>query len=265
MYINETINEINMDKALIEKYNMKEICYFDIETTGFDKDQDEIILISMGYLISEKKICIKQYFSESKKEEKEILKEFNRDVKAFSKCCSYNGIAFDEPFILNRMNKYKLECGFPIKHIDLYRIIRPYYKEMGLHRCNLKTVEKFIGINRKDQIDGGESIELYKRYLELKDEEVKNTILLHNYEDVLDLPYIFKLVNKIDLDENLIRENRISIKQIKYIRYLLSTKGINVDTNLERMSKKNAHKIINLMLKEDMDKKSIYHILYNTY
>lgn len=119
----------------------------------------------------------------------------------------------------------------------MYRKIKPYSKQLGLERCNLKSVEKYIGIERHDRIDGGMSVELYSEYIQNKDDELKETILLHNYEDVLNLPQIFNLVHDIECNQNLVRNDFITEKQLKFLKSLLKRQKIDVDFNIEKYQK----------------------------
>ena len=52
---------------------MMDVAYFDIETTGFDKEEDSIVLISLGSFIDDKNFSIKQYFAECLEDEAEVL------------------------------------------------------------------------------------------------------------------------------------------------------------------------------------------------
>lgn len=265
MVIREKEEIIEIDTIIFKKYNLINLVFFDIETTGFNKKKDAIVLITYGRFIESKKFLLKQYFCESLNEEKEILTGFKKDLGDKNIFCSYNGVSFDEPFIISRMLKYNL---LPInikEHIDLYAMIRPYYKALGIDRCNLKTVEKFLGINRKDKIDGGISVELYEDYLETNSKELKEILMLHNYEDVLYLPQIFKLVYKIE-EDNLVREDNATLKQLNYIKYLLKNHNINVDNHiLDRMSKKAASRIIYILSQGPVESKNIEEIIKRSY
>lgn len=253
MFIKEYTNEIKIEKSIINKYDMHNIAYFDIETTGFDKDKDYIILISLGYFNEYGEFYIKQYYAEELTDEVEILCTLKNDLKLFEKWCSYNGLAFDEPFIIKRMEKNNIYFDIPKEHIDLYRLIRPYYKQLGLERCNLKTVEKFLGINREDKIDGSMSVDLYYKYLESKNDNLKDLIMLHNYEDVLNLPKIFNLVYKVENSKNLIREDCITEKQMRFLKSLIKKNEIDISFEIDKISKKAASKIINAILKGNTD------------
>ncbi|WP_039656863.1 ribonuclease H-like domain-containing protein [Clostridium tyrobutyricum] len=256
---------LNIPEKVFNTYNMKNVAYFDIETTGFDKNKDNIILISFGNFIDYNKFSIKQYFAENLEDEGEVLYSFGSDVLKYENWCSYNGIAFDEPFICERMIKENIFFEPPKKHIDLYRLIRPYYKQLGMERCNLKTVEKYIGVQRKDHIDGGISVDLYKQFLSTNDEKLEDTIMLHNYEDVLNLPKIHEFIYKIQNNDSLVRSDIITHKQLKFLTSLLTRNNIQLDFEINKMSKKSASRTIDYILKGGKDPEKITDISNNSY
>ncbi|WP_027623172.1 ribonuclease H-like domain-containing protein [Clostridium lundense] len=265
MIIRENVQKVSIPINIFKKYKMDSIAYFDIETTGFKKEEDKIILISLGWYLDQENLNIKQYYAENLEDERELLKAFGKDIEEFITWCSYNGLAFDEPFIKFRFQKNKLEYGVPSEHIDLYRLIRPYYKQLGIDRCNLKTVEKFIGIQRKDTIDGGLSVELYNKYLQTSSNELKEKIMLHNYEDVLNLPKIFNLIYRVDNNEEIIREDAITEKQIRYLNFLMKKNNIKIDKEFKKISKKAASRIIDGILKGALDNEKLENIIKNSY
>ncbi len=265
MFIKEYNEVLSVHEEIFKYYNMDEVVYFDIETTGFDKEEDSVVLISMGTFENNKIFSIKQYFAESLKDEKEILDNFKKDILEYKKWCSYNGMAFDEPFIKKRMEKQNIMFEPPKYHVDLYRLIRPYYKQMGMERCNLKTVEKFINIVREDQIDGGISVDLYEEFLLTSNEKLKETIMLHNYEDVLSLPKIHELISKIENDDKLVRKDVITEKQCRYLKNLLKKNNIVLNMDLDRISKKAASRAIDNILKGCVDCNELKDIISNSY
>ena len=210
MFIKEYEIKVVLPKEIFKKYKMDTIAYLDIEATGFDLEHDKIVLISLGYYLNEDQFKIIQYFAESPSEEESILKELKKSMSNFKTWCSYNGTAFDEPFIIRKMNRYNLGFRLPSEHIDLFRIIRPFHKKMGMKSCSLKSVEQFIGIKRRDEINGARRVEIYNEYLVKHDEKLKEILMLHNYEDVVNLPKIFKVINTIENDLDLKEERKIS-------------------------------------------------------
>ena len=252
MFIGEHRETLKISKEVFQKYQLDKIAFFDIETTGFDKVNNNIILISIGYFLEDEVFLIKQYFADCEEDESEVLILLSHEVANFDNWCSYNGIAFDEPFIKKRMELKGLEFELPQIHTDLYKLIKPYHKEMGMARCNLKTVEKFIGVAREDQIDGGESVELYNEYLSNKDEELRDIIMLHNFEDVLNLPKIFKLLFDAE-NNNIKRSDGITVKQLSYLKSLVKKHKLQLSFDLDKISKSAASKLIDHMINGNSD------------
>jgi uncharacterized protein len=265
MFIREYTDEIKIDQNIINKYDMHNIAYFDIETTGFEKDKDYIILISLGFFNEEGSLTIKQYFAEELSDEPEVLYEFMSDLNRFSRWCSYNGLAFDEPFIVRRLQKNNIRFSIPSEHIDLYRMIRPYYRKLGMERCNLKTVEKYLGVERADQIDGAISVEMYYQFLGTKNEHIKDILMLHNYEDVLNLPRIFELIYKVESSDDIVRDDCITEKQLGFLKSLVKKNKIEMSVDIERISKKSASKVIDAILKGSKDGAELSNIANSSY
>ena len=63
-----------------------------------------------------------------------------------------------------------------------------------MESCSLKSCERFLGIYREDRCSGGELISVYREYLQDKDSEKKNMLLLHNREDIQNLPALFSFL-----------------------------------------------------------------------
>lgn len=182
-----------IEKVLNEHLNINNDTFiFDIETTGLNPKFHKIILIGILYSCQNKTI-IKQFFAENEDEEKDILNAFINDIKNFNKHITYNGIGFDIRFINYRLKKHNIDFNLNNENdFDIYRFIKQFKSHLSLEDCSLTSVETYFGIHRDDVIDGGESVKLYKEFVESNDLNLMNTILLHNYEDVYNLS---KLVN----------------------------------------------------------------------
>lgn len=265
MIIKKYRRKLNISKEVFNNYNLDKIIFYDIETTGFDKEKAKLILISGGWFLNKDTFFIKQYFAENTDEEKDILLYFKEDIKNFNEWCSYNGKAFDEPFILKKAEMNNVDFITSKKHIDLYRIIRPYQTYIGLERCSLKSVEEYLGIERKDKIDGALSVELYNEFLNTKTASIRDTIMLHNFEDVLNLPIILELVNDIENNDEVQRSNAITEKQLQYLKFLIKKNNINLELNIKKVSKKAAGRIIDNILKGNIDLDEFNNIVNNSY
>lgn len=263
MFFNEVFENVNIDEDILKTYELSKYLFFDIETTGFNREEHKIILISIGKLLKGK-MKIMQFFADNEEEERLLLEKVSPYFNKSLYWCSYNGIAFDEPFLRKRFEIYNLLLNKPEEHFDLFRKIKPFSKALGLIRCNLKTVEGYVNIKRKDLIDGGQSVELYNEYILNKSEAIRKRILLHNYEDVKNLPEIFKVIYEINMRDDIKREDMASEKQQRYIKSLTNKNGLNINFNYEKISKKAASQIIKKLILK-CDEKEIEFILNNYY
>ena len=166
---------------------------FDIETTGLSPKFCKVILI--GILFNkDNKTIIKQYFAQTEDDEKDLLLAFINDISTFDTHITFNGLAFDIPFLNSRFNKYNIDFELNRNDdIDILNIVRPFKGLLSLSDCKLKTIEKYIGISREDTISGKESVKLYKEFVSSKSDDLKSKILLHNYEDIYYLGYLYKI------------------------------------------------------------------------
>ena len=192
--INNIVNiELNF-KLLMPIQNM---CFFDIETTGLSKVFHNIYLIGLLYYDFDKENwMLTQFFADSLNEEKDLLIEFKESIKQFNIIVSYNGDNFDIPFVKHKMDKYNIEIG-EINSFDLYKFIRKNKFIINLPDLKLKTVERFLGINRKDTLSGKECINIYKNFLLTNKKDLLNQVLQHNYDDLQYMPSLLKITNII--------------------------------------------------------------------
>ena len=166
---------------------------FDIETTGLNSTYCKVILIGIMFNQNNKTI-IKQFFANTEDDEKEILLSFVDNIKNYKNHITFNGLIFDIPFLNARLKKHKIDFSICKNNdIDILKLIKPFKEKLSLSDCKLKTIEKYLGIYREDTISGKESVDLYKDYTLNQDINLKEKILLHNYEDIYYLGVIFKI------------------------------------------------------------------------
>lgn len=196
------------------------IVFFDIETTGLSSKHSALYLIGLVTYENDS-WCLTQLFAESISEEAQLLSIFFDILNAKKRLgrvmlISYNGDGFDIPFINSCINSCKLPFSLDgIISIDLIKKIRPYKRLLGLCDCRLKTVERLCGIFREDRYNGGELIYVYEEFLRLnglaKDscenteqnrklrDKLLYTLLLHNAEDIADMPMIMGILGYDEL------------------------------------------------------------------
>lgn len=201
--LNEKLHiPISLENHILDK----KFCFLDIETTGFSRVNDNIILIGALYADGDY-LKIEQFFAENINEEKKLLYSFEEFISDFEIIINFNGDSFDIPFINSRFNHNNINQHIDkSKSVDILKIVRRKKALLGLERYNLKSIESYLGIKRKDTISGKESIEMYYEYIKTKNKKKKDIILRHNYEDIYNLTKVLKIIDIID------EKNKINIE-----------------------------------------------------
>ena len=193
----------------------------DIETTGLHPDRSRFILGGLVVPDDAGKKAI-QLFSESDEEEASLIKLYLSELKDLDVLISYNGDNFDLPYLYKRIRHHNIPAGdFPLfQSLDLYRILEKHsnFRKL-LPNLKQKTVETFLGLwsDRTDEISGGESVDLYFRFLKTRDPAIRETILLHNKDDILQLSRLLKVFEKLDLHKIMFHSGFIVSNQGKKI------------------------------------------------
>ena len=174
--------------------SLEDALLYDIETTGLNPKSSQLYLLGI-LLFHKENIELIQYFAESVLDEEEILEQFFQLCKTKRVLISFNGEGFDNRFVESMAKSYgKLPLHLNLKQLDLFKLIRKRKKFYGLESCSLKSCERFLGIHREDRCSGGELISVYREYLQDKDSKKKNSLLLHNREDIQNLPALFSFL-----------------------------------------------------------------------
>lgn len=185
-----------------QKYIDEHTLFCDIETLGFSSAYLPIYMIGVAYMEGDS-IVVTLFFADSPNDESECIEAFLDLSKNYSKFITFNGETFDIPYIKNRAAKFGFDCSLldRIESFDLLKIVRKYKKILHLEKCNQKTVELFLGINREDTYSGGELIDVYKEYTSDKDEEKKQLLITHNFDDVCGMIRLLPILSYCSLDD----------------------------------------------------------------
>ena len=216
--------------------SLEDALLYDIETTGLNPKASQLYLLGILLFHKENSELI-QYFAESVRDEEEILEQFFQLCQTKKVLISFNGEGFDNRFIEAMAKSYgKLPLHLYLKQLDLFKLIRKRKKFYGLESYSLKSCERFLGIYREDRCSGGELISVYQKYLEDKDSKKKNLLLLHNREDIQNLPALFSFLAY----ENIFLGNVkfqtaefLESEEIKNIKYHHQTKNPLETAHLE--------------------------------
>ncbi|MEG1294210.1 MAG: ribonuclease H-like domain-containing protein [Clostridium sp.] len=174
--------------------SLDNILFFDIETTGFSGDYSVLYLIGCTYYKDNSWHLI-QWFSDYDGAEEDVLHAFFHFLTSFTTLIHFNGDGFDIPYLLKRCRAYNLCYDFTgITSIDIYRLIKPYKKVLGLDSLKQKSIECFLGVCREDEYSGGQLIEVYYDYLETHETYLYNLLILHNEDDLKGMPSILPIL-----------------------------------------------------------------------
>lgn len=170
--------------------------FIDIETDGLSH-KNKLVIIGLVLITKDTQQLI-QLFNDDYGSEREMLLALRKlildyDIDFF---ISFNGNAFDLPFINARYAHYKIDYALPkLANFDLLKYARSHQSMLGLSDLKLKTIERHVGIHRDDLISGKDSIILYHAYIETRDPVIKQSILLHNYDDLLNMIPLFNITH----------------------------------------------------------------------
>ena len=136
-----------------------------------------------------------QYFCEDVADEPAVLQAFFELLRTKKILISYNGDGFDIPFLRHMLEQYGLPYSFDtVESFDLFKKFRPLKHLLDLPDLKLKSCERFLGIDREDRFTGGELIEVYFEWQKTKAPALLDTLLLHNAEDIANLPNLLPLL-----------------------------------------------------------------------
>ncbi|MBR0086692.1 MAG: ribonuclease H-like domain-containing protein [Lachnospiraceae bacterium] len=179
----------------------EKVLFFDIETTGLSASDSAVYLIGCLYY---REGCwhFSQFLTESLSDELPVLKAFFQLAEAFDTLVHFNGDAFDIRFLNTAAAQYHLPSPLSdMQSIDLLKKVRKHRKLLGLENCRLKTVEQFLGIYREDIYSGKDLIEIYQTFSRTRSERLKELLLLHNREDILNMIGLLPVLRYADVTE----------------------------------------------------------------
>ena len=202
----------------------EDVLFFDIETTGLSARSAGLYLIGV-LTYTDKNWTLLQYFCEDVADEPAVLQAFFELLRTKKILISYNGDGFDIPFLRHMVEQYGLRTPRPhhstalhdradcpatdgstiadapplysfdiVESFDLFKKFRPLKRLLDLPDLKLKSCERFLGIDREDRFTGGELIEVYFEWQKTKAPALLDTLLLHNAEDIANLPNLLPLL-----------------------------------------------------------------------
>lgn len=169
-------------------HSKEDFIIFDIETMGLFTRP--IILFGVAQ-ISGDNILINQYLLRNIKEEPAALTGFLSHIDENSVFITFNGRAFDVPYIRERLAYYRLRGDLNKPHFDILHFARRAWRDR-VPNCRLNTLEKYLlGVGRKDDVPSAFVPDFYETYMRARNVGPLIPIIEHNKQDLITLANIF--------------------------------------------------------------------------
>ena len=211
----ETLENFSVGYPLDKFAPLERILFIDIETTGFTARSSHLYLIGCAYYLAGKWRTI-QWMAENTSQEAEILNAFFEFAKLYKFLIHFNGNNFDLPYITQKCEQLSLPHSFEnFEGIDLYKRISPYKFFLKLPNCKQKTLEQYLGIDRKDVFSGGELIGIYLDYVENPTEFSENALFLHNADDLKGMLETLPMLAYYDLFNEPLKAKKVQANSYK--------------------------------------------------
>lgn len=214
----ETLADFSLSYPLEKIAPLDKILFFDIETTGLSARSSYLYLIGCAYFENGTWHTI-QWFADRYDQETAVLDAFFTFAASYDHLIHFNGNNFDLPFVEQKCSQLQLPHTFGhFSGVDLYKRISPYKFFLKLPNCKQKTIEQFLGIDRKDIFSGGELIGIYQDYVKSPSEFAEKTLLLHNADDLKGMLQTLPILAYYDLfNEDTLKAKKVQANYYKDI------------------------------------------------
>ena len=137
--------------------------------------------------------------------------------------------------LTSKIKEFKINASFDrYEHLDLYQILKPYKNLWGLKNFRQKNLEEYLGIQRTDKLSGKKLIKTYQDYLENGEIKNKESVLLHNHEDLIGLHKIYSLMSYPALLDKEFTLSSYFIENDHFVAHLNLDIQIPVSCNYEK-------------------------------
>jgi uncharacterized protein YprB with RNaseH-like and TPR domain len=170
------------ERGLFRRFGHRRILYLDIETCGLSAAP--VFLAGLCH-VGDRNLFLRQLFARDYSEERALLGELGRIARGFDFLVTFNGKAFDVPFLRDRAIHHRIEPPIEMPHLDLLWMARRRWKEL-LPDCRLKTLEWHVLRRRRAGDIGGVEIPgLYHDYVKRGEAHRLLPVFHHNLLDVV--------------------------------------------------------------------------------
>jgi hypothetical protein len=154
----------------------------DTETAGWQGRP----LFMIGLLRwAEGELVLTQYFARDYAQEAALLSQFAAVLPEIKLLVSFNGKAFDWPFVRDRMVYHRLQWEAEFAHLDLLHCSRSRWRSR-LPNCRLQTLERYLcGRWRSGDVPSAEIPQRYHDFVREQEARLIAPIFHHNRLDLI--------------------------------------------------------------------------------
>jgi len=176
---------------LLSFFTFSDVAVMDIETLGLTFN---FPIVLVGVLsVTPDGYEARQYMAADYHLETPMLSEALNDLSRFPVLVTYNGKAFDIPYVNYRAQLHGIDKSLNQLNVDLLHHARTHYRD-SLPDCRLSTLEReHLGVVREGDIPGGSIPVAYQLFVENCDMSHAEAILEHNLWDLQSLFQLFLL------------------------------------------------------------------------
>lgn len=172
-------------------YHPSDLIFIDLETLGLFTRP--IILFGLAEIRSGE-LRVSQYLLRDISEEVPALSAVLDQMAGDRVIISYNGKAFDIPYLAGRAAFYGRPVAIGNPHYDLLHFSRKRWRD-ELPDCRLVTIEQYLlGTGRDDDIPGAMVPEFYETFMTTGNPGPLVPIVAHNRQDLVSLARLFCLL-----------------------------------------------------------------------
>jgi len=170
------------ERGLFRRFGHRRALYLDIETCGLSAVPVFLVGLCM---VSDRNLVLRQLFARDYAEERALLVELRRVAAEHDFLVTFNGKAFDVPFLRDRAIHHRLDPPIQLPHLDLLWMARRRWKET-LPDCKLKTIEwRVLRRRRAGDVGSSEIPGLYHDYVKRGEAHRLLPVFHHNLLDVV--------------------------------------------------------------------------------
>ncbi len=175
-------------RVLLGKDDSNDYIFLDLETTGLASTP----LFLAGTLYeSDGALVVGQLLARDYSEEASLISHLDCLLDAYQTCITFNGKAFDLPYVRERAKYHRIDIKASPEHFDLLHHARRRWKHQ-LPNCRLMTLEWYIlGRRRLGDVASWEVPCIYHDFVHTKDADRLLAVLRHNLVDVLSMAELF--------------------------------------------------------------------------